>query len=462
MKISWKAVFIVVGFFYGFSMTSVASSAPMQVAVGEYYSKAKMTFPFLAVSDTYGKNWSSLFINKEQFPSDFNNYGLLTGVNCNSSFCVATGYYSAKDKNNYQLFPPFLAVSKNQGKAWTYRSIDYENEVHLSSVSCNQQICTAVGISYDKSLKKFPFATVLSNQGDTHSYPESIVENLPLNEEAALNNVSCSDSVCVAIGGYRDLQKNGLPLIAVTKDQGKVWEYPMIKFPVYYKNAVLSHVNCKDNVCVAVGHYDRDNKKALPFFLVSHDKGSSWQISSISSPLVIEDNHLFKSLTCHHSTCIATGVYNLYDPSPVPLFMMSTDKGFSWFYPKDFSSMLPTKDAAYTSINDVSCHGVTCIAVGEYRGEEGYLHTPLLAISHDIGKTWAYKIPWPDSYGDLNNISCNENYCSITGYAVMDENVQLPFLVVSHDNGLTWTTPLNTSTLPDFIGGRIHGLSALF
>jgi hypothetical protein len=245
--------------------------------------------------------------------------------------------------------------------------------------------------------------------------------------------VSCSDRVCVAVGGYYDTSVKYRPMLAVSIDGGVTWTYP-------------STVT--------------DPNTATPSIDPSYEP-------SESIPADLE------SITCHDERCIAVGKYQNTSSLSSPMIAVGTDFyaliGGVWTYPTTGTNpnlanpkIVPSFLSGH--LNDVTCNSTTsiCIAVGGYNTTDNE-SLALLGASNNDGATWVYPVTTLTNHEEFTHASCNETACLAVGV-----HSSLPSLAVgtnfNDSSGGDWYYPSEVnhapSTTPSLSNGSFRGASA--
>jgi hypothetical protein len=454
------------------------------ITVGTYFSGA-IQRPLLAVSQNLGDSWIYPdSINAPVFtptnPNQFEDKGVFYGASCNSSLCIAVG----KGEDTLSRNRPLMALSKDAGNTWTYPqqvnapvfqpdnvSWPFINSPtnRLNSASCTETLCIAAG-TYRGNNR--PLLTYSQNYGDTWIYPSSVtMPNLaPLNyaNGGNFNSTACSNSICIAVGGYNTaLPDINRPLLVQSTNSGNSWEYPLaITDPQFLTNQFLNFsdlrgASCSGNTCIAVGLYTSTDTVVRPLLAITQNAGTSWSypesitnvVFTPANPNPFVDLGVFNDVSCINSTCVAVGSYN-DGTIRRPLLAYSQDLGSTWIFPPEPTAPLFTPASGNPYDHDgqflsVSCTSSICIAVGSYVDDNNRTN-PLLAQSLDSGVTWVfpYSITQPvfmpndtfpfQSDGMFNSAECKEDICIASGSYVDATNVKAPLLAISKDKGVTW------------------------
>ena len=363
---------------------------------------------------------------------------------------------------------PLLAASHDFGVTWTYPpeiNVTLPTEINIGAFagkpSCHGATCIAVG-SYIADNQFYSLLVVTNDSGATWFTPRS-----GNTRSSLLSDSVCLDkTTCMAVG-YRVLDDQ--PLLLQTFDAGVTWHNASLPAPFEHED--FAGISCSDTVCILSGKYENKNK-SWPLLAVSQDKGTTWrypsEINQAALVPYLTQGTLDGGSTCSRDVCVATGSY--YDKTTErPLLVFSNDRGTTWSVPPELineQSTFPIKG----QFHDVSCDGMTCVAVGEYFVEEASY--PLLAVTNDAGISWRYKketslVDLPTSFegGALQGVHCHDEFCIASGSyesRELQDLITLPLLVISRDNGITWSyssSVLSKEVLPySFNGGAFYGI----
>lgn len=486
------------------------------ITVGSYTSGTTQR-PLLAVSHDIGDSWEYPDdITTPVFtpPATFVGKGVFHGASCNSSLCIGVG--AGEDSNG--IHRPLIALSKDLGITWIYPllvsapvftpdNISFPFPIGASmntlySASCNQTLCIAAGEYLNN---RRPLLTYSQDLGNTWIYPSSITMPMftpgnpfPYSSNGHLVSTSCSNSICVAVGGYNEGPgPTNRPLLAQSTDSGNTWIYPAsITNPQFITNVFdnfsdLYGVSCSGNTCIAVGRYMSFGDNVYrPLFALTQNAGISWSYPEAPTSPIFQPNDTnpfvnfgtINSVSCIGTTCVAVGSYS-DGLTQRPLLASSQDSGSTWSYRETTNAPVFTPTNSYPfdrdgQFNSVSCTSSICIAVGSYVDNTN-VEAPLLAQSTDSGITWFYPtsitapIFEPEDMnvfvdaGRFNSAQCNENICIASGSYIDDSSKQRPLLASSKDKGVTWTfseainavefTPNNTN--PFDSAGQLNAIA---
>lgn len=481
-------------------VVSAESIQSTQIAVGNYTVDGLNIVPSILTSINDGNQWSYT-MNHHQFtpPNANGRSAILQNVSCSDrNFCVAVGDYSTK-KGKF----PMLVVSRDRGLTWTYKVTDTtllppngapNPNAELTDVSCFDKNCVAIGQYYTREGMIYPMLLHSNDFGNNWTY--KMYDTLLPPPHAAQNpnvhfrGVSCHKNICAAVGEYLAYQEECncrafFPMLVVSTDAGNTWEYKMYDTLLPPPNAAIDphtkfrNVSCYDHVCAAVGEYT-NGVGYFPILVVSMDKGKTWtyQVSDtlLPQPDAAENPSAgFGNVMCNKKLCVAAGSYN-DNNGRFPMVLTSLDKGKTWSYKLSNKNPVPHSGTdPNTSINALDCSGGFCVIGGTYRngnGGDGTGYFPFIAVSHDQGNTWEYKVfdtyqappnIGVDPNGIFRGINCVKNKCTAVGdYRHVLSFNTFPMIAVSSDYGNSWTYKVDDMQClpPEFERDSFDGILA--
>jgi len=198
----------------------------------------------------------------------------LLAVSCSSStLCIALGYY-AKPVPGGSI--QTLAEHWN-GKRWTIESPPVAPNGQLNAVSCTSSICVAVGTTAAADGATTPVAEIMRSGVWAG---QSLPNTKPPKGGAfvsTLAGVSCSSAnKCTAVGSSGD----DTPAPFIERWDGASWS--LQRSPANYQDIELSGVSCPgDRDCTAVGH-SYNGSFTAPFAEQWH--GGSWTAQATPAP----------------------------------------------------------------------------------------------------------------------------------------------------------------------------------
>lgn len=313
----------------------------------------------------------------------------------------------------------------------------------LNSVSCTGPLCVAVGQSGNVGLSTIVPAAYKSIDGGRNWSAPAPTFNLPLGKaKGLLASTACVGNTCVAVGNAYNLFDR-VPLSYTSIDGGSTWTLgPTFNLPPTKTIGDLSGVDCVGAVCTAVGNASTNLGELLATAYTSNDSGLTWTLSSTT--ILPPGNTLSQlfDVSCVSTICTAVG---LSDDTPIAY--TSNDSGQSWS-----ESATITCPGASCTLNGVRCIATHCVAVGRST-DGGGVQTPVAYTSEDNGQTWSapittFVLPGLQTNGILTSLSCVGAHCITTGYSFASSSTNLPLAYTSSDGGLTWSAPSPTLNLP--------------
>lgn len=214
------------------NFSGAAASGSNFVAAGSYYPTLGDIKPLVMSSSNNGATWGASITSTTPVPPAGFLSGQINAVSCSGSVCVAVGTFTSSAAY------PLAATSSNAGQTWSYTitattpqlPADFfaGDDNYFSGVSCNGNICIAVGAYLKDATNNFPLLAASSNGGQTWTY--RINSTYPVltgdtMENGYFNTASCKGSYCMAAGAYTSTSGTSYPLIAVSSDGGVTWAY---------------------------------------------------------------------------------------------------------------------------------------------------------------------------------------------------------------------------------------------
>jgi hypothetical protein len=130
------------------------------------------------------------------------------------------------------------------------------------------------GLAIDSDTNPFPLIALSTDGGSSWSYPIQKTSNLStgflnylnINGSGLFAATSCtgttSTAICVAAGTYSDINNTNFPLVAVSRNGGSTWSYPVEKagtLPSGFNDGILSGTSCSGTqntaICIVTGSY---------------------------------------------------------------------------------------------------------------------------------------------------------------------------------------------------------------
>lgn len=436
------------------------------VAVGTW-SQDGVNRPLIAVSQDRGISWSyPASANQQPLPNNFST-GELNRTFCKNHICIAAGNWM--DKNS--VFRPLLALSKDDGSTWNYLDMLYQEPV-LSNVSfskfqdvtCTDTFCLAAGIYKNTDKLTLPLLARGEYQ-PTFSWTfltNNIQPVFPDNfYEGQFYGVHCNKHTCIAAGEYSNQEKQRLPWLVRSDKTGSNWKTSILNFPADLNGGYFQGIQCYESLCIAAGNY-LDGTYTKPLLMKSTDQGKTWHSASIPMP----ENHkegMLAQISCEKEWCIAAGMLTEGYRS-WPFLVYSNDTGAHWHYSEYVSHTGLPETFFSGELTYTACNSLQCIAVGSYETHAG--SHPLLVVSQDKGKTWHYSSAAQqssplalDEDGIYAHAFCNDYLCLATGEFLDTTGVVSPLLTVSGEEkeGLRYPENIIDNLPADLESARFFG-----
>jgi len=344
----------------------------------------------------------------------------LHGVSCvDPTSCIAVGRYLRSSANT-------AMAEIWTGRSWALQYVPLPagtKNSQFEDVSCTSlSACTAVGTYENGSGTTQPLA-------ERWNGAEWEIQSTPTLEGAVLESVSCTGSICWAVGSY---SAAGTRLTLAEKWTGTKWEVQSTPSVAGAKETRFSGVSCFEaSACTAVGWYAPASGPITS--TAARWNGTSWELQTTPGPAG-QTRTILHDVSCPSATmCMAAGFY--MDAAGVQLAMGERWNGSKW----EVQSTPNPVGAKTSTLYGISCASTTsCIAVGnDYAGEEKGESIYRTVAEAWRGSGWeAQKVPVPDGNprAELDSVSCSS---TITCVAVGN------------------TTRFSTDTLIDNYGGNV-------
>jgi hypothetical protein len=317
------------------------------------------------------------------------------GVSCSSSTsCMAVGYYENSSGVLISL------AERWDGTEWTIKATlnpEGTQENRLTGVSCSFSICMAVGYYKDSGGSVFAF----SERWSGTAWALKAIPNPSGAKESRLESVSCpSSTFCMTAGSYKNV--NGNPGSLIEGWNGTEWSIKSVPFA---NEAALEGVSCTQSAfCRASGYYKNLNQK-IP--LAAAWNGTNWTLQFPPQP-----GSLAAVACASGNACTAVGYYENSKTE-------STTVADRWTTKWNSQTTVNTKAATQTEFADISCAtATTCVSVGRHNANAESLP---LAESLEGGK-WSIQptsTPVGMGYSQLHTVSCPlSTFCMAAGDAV--------------------------------------------
>lgn len=356
----------------------------------------------LIMRNTNGANWSTVSMVANA-PKEFSPE-VINAVKCVNDSCYITGSYHSADGT---LAPLFIR-SDDDGKSWIFADMNsffpnnqnQDSQQSMNDISCHDQYCVALGRSYD--FNKGVYSNILLNSADKGVHWQ------------ASSNSNIAD-----VGTIQTMQ---------------------------YKNGKFYLLT---NQTASVGYTSA--------ILASQDNGQTWMNMPING-LKSDASYILRTLDCNGMTCIAAGTMKKGSISR-PFALISTNNGSSW----DVSTNSISFTAESVGVEHLIATSKTWIMAGNAVQNNGMLTTPFMMMSKNQGLTWDnidLSALLPSSiFNSLSTVNCVNDYCVADGFYYVQKSLSIPYILESLDGGETWTQS-TISNLPNkMYAGRL--LSAI-
>lgn len=266
-------------------LNTVTCEGSTCVAAGSYTRVGGIQEPLLIVSNNSGATWASV---TPTLPPTYSNLGTINSVTCEGNTCIATGVFF---EAGFQA-RPLILVSNNLGSSWGFVTPtlpgDFSNFGFANAVMCIGAICNTAGNYNDGSVTK----PLLFHSIDSGASWSSVSTTLPANfsDTTSLRSIFCTGSNCIAAGDYTDGSFIQFPMLLVTSNQGASWTaFPLTTPSDFLDLGTINALTCSGSVCTAVGTYTNTSNVELPLIYVSSDNGINWSLVTQVLPANFSD-----------------------------------------------------------------------------------------------------------------------------------------------------------------------------
>lgn len=428
----------------------------------------KFSLPLLLTSTDNGQSWTQTS-HIANLPSNMID-GYIADIHCAQKICIAGGEYTlnvGNEKHHVNIDYYLLLTSTDAGHSWKFvPGIDahanrYENEI--TKITCSNNTCVAAGVTYSDTDKTFEF--FISQDSGLSWTPSKKFSSIPDHRVTfhKINDVDCNNDVCIAVGQSSDRKekKRAVPLLLTSCDAGKTWTLKSNQFisGLEKKDDIfINQVRAADifgNPNIAIGHYYANPNTSIfdvtsdSFILISNDNGGTWKTINKIVNLPACNVYDITKASCNANACIAIGNYK-YDYTPMPLVLLSQDKGVTW-------TSIKTTDAPNGDLKNSYCDANKCIIAGLYNPDPQSSKTlPVILVSDAKGESWKSirqidQLPSHNIFENTSSITCTNHHCVIGGYYFKESDknqFRHPFFLNSQDDGNTWTYVSNTVDIP--------------
>lgn len=270
------------------SCVNAASYACVSVGSEETASSDVLT----AATDTNGFWFPSTITPPANLAS------FLYGVSCvSANWCVGVGLVVSTSGAT----DPIIATLSSGWTVVVGAPIPGDPDSATYGVSCaSSGTCTAVGLAFTVDDKE-PVA--FSSVDGVWS---SSVVPVSGSTQAALQDVSCPSTTCVAVGN--EVSRSGVETPLVATESGGTWTSEDLSLPSSLRNGSLMSVSCSSATsCVAVGSGNPGSEFTPPVAIIATDTNGSWTITALARPKQVLAAALVSVSCPTSSTCVAVG-----------------------------------------------------------------------------------------------------------------------------------------------------------
>jgi hypothetical protein len=246
------------------------------------------------------------------------------------------------------------------------------------------------------------------------------------------------------------------PLLAISPggaDSSLSSQAQLLVLPVGAQNATpssyLNSVSCSATTCVAAGSFTDVNGAEQAVTETSSDGGLTWSTGVPVTFAVGEFDSFLNEVSCSGSTCAAVGTFSPNLSSDESFTVSSSNGGLTWTdaQPVNFANGVLFSQTIVDTGESVSCSGSTCVAVGLFVNaadqDQGFT-----VSSSNGGQTWtdAQPVVAVSTRSGLQSVSCTGVTCVVAGYAINPSNTGYGAVTsTSVDAGNTWSAlePVN-------------------
>lgn len=295
---------------------------------------------------------------------------------------LVVGNYRNTSANNV----PYLARSMD-GQSWTYpqtiiTNIPTGSSVTLNAASCQGNRCITVGVGANK-----PVLASSSDAAVTWAYEIDNSSTWPSNlVRGTFTSSACNRSSCIAAGYYTTSsgtfpQPPRFPLLTKNLNGGS-WQYQVTAtgpFPANYQSSAFNQftsTTCSSTTCLAWGEY-RSNNMMYPMILTIPNSGALYYSLDYNSLALPSDfnglNGSQGQINCSNNICVAAMSYNSTNGTDYPLVFTSNNSGQTWSLAVDSRNNFPSDFSSQGGFQTASCNGNVCGAAGSYNGSPAWI-----------------------------------------------------------------------------------------
>lgn len=310
-------------------------------------SKNDLQNPLLLVSSDQGHSFVS--INHIQDSPSYKSYAGISETTCEGNACVGLYYHETSDTTPEGYVQSRPIVSKDGGKSWSYiktiANLPENKDLRFNSLRCKENNCIATGSYTPKeSHHRLPIFIISQDSGQHWSYVKHIT-GLPPIKHGSISSLTHDNETWVAAGSFGNTNDTEVksPLLLVSKDKGHHWSFVKDISGLPDKSTSVKSVSCQNGFCVAGGFYLLDvnepNSFEFPLLLVSNDEGRSFRFINDIANLPAMKGASINAINCKNDSCSAIGHYddirsgnNHNEATYRPFIVTSKDKGHHWSF----------------------------------------------------------------------------------------------------------------------------------
>ena len=398
----------------GFQGVSCGSPT-MCVAVGSYLDSSGHSH--ILAESWNGSSWT---VTPTSDPL-YNTASGMNAVSCvSTTSCVAVGSYNDSGGN---LIPD---ADVWNGSSWTLWGGTLPNGAVggvFNSVHCRSSVsCYAVGTWTDAS----NVTHVLADHWNASGWGVQAISEPSGATESDLEGIGCpTQSLCVAVGQYRDASNNSLSL--VESWNGSTWSVQSTPNPSGSTYNQLDGVSCSTATqCTAVGSG-----------FAEAWNGSTWTLQTIAIPHPNTGIPVLLGVSCRSGICAAVGYYYV---GGVQTLVDEIWDGQKWV----LQSLSISNPNDSSSLSAVSCKGSNaCMAAGSF-------HNSFYSQNHSLAESFSlvwqqqsFTSPGASIAGGVSDVSCaTTKFCAAVGS--FETSTDFETYVDTWD-GLQW----NVGTVPN-------------
>lgn len=306
---------------------------------------------------------------------------------------------------------PVILKSDNLGEQWSNVPLNMNNNWGwVNQGTCTQQFCLAIGDYHDNKYVLSPLVLQSHDKGQTWD-----MRHFSDDSDTTISRVYCDSQQCVV-----SYSSPSSEFIATSNDGAHSWLKTKLS-----EDVSLKQLDCNNSLCIGVGQKGTENKKTIPYLTVSQDNGLHWDGVDLVNIEGWPKDFPYGGIRgekCLFDRCFLVGdMYN--NQSNAKGFIIVGKDDNRWVMQN-----LPQSNNHSNWFESISCSSKVCIAIGNGDRE------PFIYASYDQGENWQL-ISLANEFVDstFSAVHCSENICMIVG---LKANKTL--VLVSNDAGHTW------------------------